>query len=261
MHIKLKKGEMGFTFWLILIAAGLFTYQPVYAGQTLTLEECIALALKNNDSLNASLSDLELHRQKTKISHSELFPKLKSNLQYSIFDRAPSFIIEKNAFAPGVPMSNAELPAGERNNYAFTLSVEQSLFTGGYLTSRYMRNIMQEKASEMNTKNTENETILKVKLAYYDILKAFKLKEIQQQSLKLKEERKRVAKEQHKGGLIKKEELLLIESDLSKQKLEFRFLLSSFSMQGFGMEPTAYTSHQKGLPLRWWRAWPFTTGM
>lgn len=239
MNIKLKKNKSvpvlrftplerkrypgfltGFIFCLVLILTGLFLCRQVGAVQTLTLQECINLALKNNDSIHASLSDLELHKQETKISHSELFPKLKSNFQYTAFDRAPSLVIEKNAFAPGIPASNAELPAGKRSTYAFTIGIEQPLFTGGYLISHYKRNIMQEKASEVGVANTKNMIILQVKLAYYDVLKASRVKEIKEQALKSKEEFRRVVEEQQKAGLVNNEALKLVESDLSTQKLE-----------------------------------------
>jgi outer membrane protein TolC len=225
MNIKIGKKHYSLTVkqvkcCLLFVLALVFICNRVYAVQALTLQECITLALTNNDSVHASLSNLEQQQQEVRISRSELFPKFKSNFQYTLFDRAPSFVIEKNAFAPGVPASNAELPAGESSTYAFTLAVEQPLFTGGYLTNRHSRSRMQEKASRMEFKNTQSSTILKVKLAYYDVLKAFKLKETTQHSLKLKEELIRVTGEQYKAGAVKYEELLLVKSEMSRDKLE-----------------------------------------
>ena len=204
----------------LFVPAILFICNQVYAVQALTLQECITLALKNNDSIRASQSNLEQHQQETRISRSELFPKFKSNFQYTLFDRAPSFAIEKDAFAPGVPASNAELPAGESSTYAFTLAVEQPLFTGGNLTNRHSRSKMQEESSRMGLENTKSSATLKVKLAYYDVLKAVKLKETAYHSLKLKEELMRVTGEKHKAGAVNYEELLLVKSDLSRDKLE-----------------------------------------
>jgi outer membrane protein TolC len=205
--------------FIIFLLVGLVPYY-VSALQPLTLEECISLALKNNEFLKASLSDVEIHKQDTRISYSELLPKLSSKIQYTLFDREPSFIIEKDAFSTGVPPSNVSLPAGEEDVYAFTLSIEQPVFTGGYLTNTYENTKVLEKASEMNSKRAEEEVILKVKLSYYDLLKTFKIKETQEKVLNHKEERRRVVEELQKEGLSNKEELLLVKTDIATQKLE-----------------------------------------
>lgn len=204
---------------ILMLLVALIPYST-YALQPLTLEECISLALKNNEFLKASLSNVEIHKQGTMISYSELFPKLSSKIQYTLFDREPSFIIEKDAFSTGIPSSNVALPAGEKDVYAFTLSIKQPLFTGGYLTNTYENAKVLERASEMNSKRAEEEVILKVKLSYYDLLKTFKIKETQEKILSHKEERRRVIEELQKEGLSNKEELLLVKADIATQKFE-----------------------------------------
>lgn len=204
---------------IIFLLFGLIRYHA-HAIQALTLEECISLALKNNDSLRASLSDLDIHKYETKKSYSELFPKLSLSVQYTLSNKAPSFIIEKDTFSAGTPASNVELPAGEESTYAYTLSIRQPIFTGGYLTNTYRSAGMQEKASEMLTKGVGDEVVMKVKSVYYDLLKALKVKEIQKQIIREKEERLRVAEEHQKEGIINKEEVLMVKADIAKQKFD-----------------------------------------
>ena len=189
-------------------------------SEALTLEECISLALKNNDSLRASLSDLDIHKYETKKSYSELFPKISLSVQHALSNKAPSFIIEKNTFSAGIPASNVELPAGEESTYAYTLSIRQPIFTGGYLTNTYRSAGMQEKASEMRTKGAGDEVVMKVKSVYYDLLKALKVKEIQRQIIREKKERLRVAEEHQKEGIINIEEVLLARADIAKQQFD-----------------------------------------
>ena len=81
---------------IVILLLNLFLYNA-YTAQTFTLEECISLALKNNDSIKASLSDMEMHAHETSMYYSEFFPRFSSNVQYTIYDREPSLIIEKNA--------------------------------------------------------------------------------------------------------------------------------------------------------------------
>lgn len=216
--INIERHKLLFSLYLIFTT---FLVAPqIYAVKTLTLEQCISLALKNNENLKASSSNIKIYAQELKMSYSEFFPKFKSKVHYTLFDRAPSFIIKKNAFFPGFPPSDVELPSGERDIYAFTFSIEQPLFTGGYLTGSYEKAKIQKKASEVSSEKIKSEIILKVKSAYYDILKAYKRREIQKQSLRLKEEYKRVMEEEYKEGVSKKEELFLLYADISKQKLE-----------------------------------------
>jgi len=176
--------------------------------------------LQNNDALKANASNIDIYTEEAKISYAEFFPKFRSQVQYSLLDRTPAFIIKKNAFSPGIPASDIELPAGEREIYAFTLSVEQPLFTGGYITSNYKRAKLQKKASELNLENVKNEIIRKIKSVYYDILKLNKKRETQKQILKLKEEHRHIAKELYKEGLSNKEDLLSLHADISRQRLE-----------------------------------------
>jgi outer membrane protein TolC len=204
---------------IILLLVALIPYS-IYALQPLTLEECISLALKNNESIKASFSDVEIHKQETRMSYAEFLPKLSSKIQYTLFDREPSFFIERSAFSTDIPPYNVALPAGERDVYAFTLSIKQLIFTGGYLTNTYENAKVLEKASETNSERVRDEVILKVKSSYYDLLKTFKVKEIQEKILSHKEERKRVIEELQKEGLSNKEELLLVKADIANQKLE-----------------------------------------
>ncbi|MBI4698490.1 MAG: TolC family protein, partial [Nitrospirae bacterium] len=63
------------------------------------------------------------------------------------------------------------------------------------------------------------ETIMKVKSAYYDLLKTLKTKEVQEQILKHKEERRRVTAELLKEGISKNEDILLADAETSDQRL------------------------------------------
>ncbi len=204
-------------FFLLLIG---LTSSHANNVRVLTLEECISLALKNNDSLKASLSEIDMHKYATRISHSELFPKFGLNAQYAFFDKEPTFIIGKNAFSPGIPASNIELPAGEKEIYALAFSIKQPVFTGGYLTNRYESAQIQEKVSETQSKNVEFEIIQKIKSAYYDLLKTLKIKEIQEHIIKEKEERRRITEERQREGVANNEEVLLVKADTAKRKLE-----------------------------------------
>ncbi|MBI4688262.1 MAG: TolC family protein [Nitrospirae bacterium] len=216
----------------IILLTVFLTYKHAYGKRILTLQECLSLALKNNDALTASLSSIEMKKQETKISYSEFFPKLKSKVQYTLFDKEPSFIIEKNAFAVGIPPADTELPAGAKDTYAFTLSVEQPIFTGGYLTSTYEKAIIKEKESEMLSENTKNKIILSVKTAYFDMLKTIRIKESAEQALRLKEEHRRITEKRYNEGLSIKEEQLLLNASISKQKLELLKINNDITIKG-----------------------------
>lgn len=192
--------------------------QQVAVGQTLTLEQCLSLALINNDSLSAGSSAVDMHTHEARISYSEFFPKLRSEAQYSLLDKEQSFIIERNAFSPGIPPSVTELPTGERDMYSFTFSVEQPVFTGGYLTSSYGRARILEKESEVELEKIKNEIVLQVRSVYYGILTLYKMKDIQEQTTRLKEERRRVIKEMYKEGASRKEDILLLDADISEHE-------------------------------------------
>jgi len=161
-----------------------------------------------------------MHKQETIISRSELFPKVSANIQYILFNKAPSFVIERDAFTAGLPPSTVELPAGKSDIYTFTLGIKQPIFTGGYLVHNFENARIQEKVSERKAKIVKNEITMKVKLAYYELLKALKAKEVQWQIIKEKEEYKGVIEERLKEGVSNKEELLLIDSELAGERFE-----------------------------------------
>ncbi len=205
---------------LLTIFFALFFSINVYAEQTLMLEQCMSLAIKNNHTLRAGSSNVDAFIQEEKMSYAGFFPKVRSEAQYTLRDKEQTFTVQRNAFSPGIPPSNTVLPAGEKNMYSFTFSVEQPVFTGGYLTNSYQKAGILRKESEANLKRIRNELILKVKSLFYHILILNKMKEIKRQDILLKEENIRVAKELHKEGNVLKEDVLFIESELSRQKFE-----------------------------------------
>lgn len=205
---------------LIVVVFHGFPFSDVSASVNLTLEECVSYALKNNDSMKASYSGAEMYKQAARMSLSEFFPKLSLDAHYTQRDKAQTFIVGKDSFASGIPPADTALPAEDKDTYSVTLRLKQPLFTGGNLVNSYSNAKILEQASRSDSDNVRNETVRVVKRAYYDVLKSLKTKEIQEQTLKQKQERLRVIEERQREGITTKEELLSAKVDTSTEELE-----------------------------------------
>ena len=206
---RLKKGVcLGFT----ALAAVLLQLSPAGAGDKVyTLGESIQEALANNWSLQAKKERIEGAVYANKRAKTDFLPTLKTSYGYTRLNE--------------VNMSTATLisperPVNTQDNYQWKGTITQPLFTGFALTSAYELSKLGIDQTEMDLELEKLDLVLKVKEAYFNILKADKAVVVAQQAVEGFSSHVKVAKSFYDVGMIPINDLLKAEVELSNAQYE-----------------------------------------
>jgi outer membrane protein len=176
--------------------------------QVLTLEESIQLALERNLEVQIAQEEIRFARQGKKRATTGFLPKLSADYQY----RRPS---ETTTRFGGVDFKNQD-----RDQYRFTGTVEQPIFTGLETLSNYQLSKLGLDVAQIQLQRTRLELILSVKEAYFEILRAEKIKQVAEQSVRQLQEGVRVAQNFVQVGMRPKVDVLDAETRLGEAELQ-----------------------------------------
>ncbi|MRR14287.1 TolC family protein, partial [archaeon] len=189
-------------------------------GATLTLDECVDLALHNNRGLKAAEADVAAAREQVSISKADFLPPLKLFATYALIDRPMRLIIDQNSFGEGTPSRKTEISTQDRDYYVMGLSMQLPLFSGG----RLLHTLRKSEASvdeALLTEEMERENLIfRVRKTYYDALNAQLACDVVEKIHEVKKERLRVLIELIREGYAQNEDLLRQESDFALSEID-----------------------------------------
>jgi outer membrane protein len=184
------------------------TLPALEEGRLLTLKESIQLALERNLEVQVAKEEVTFARERRKEARTGFLPKFQADYSY----RRPS---ERTTTFGGVDFENED-----KNQYRFTGTVAQPLFTGFETLSTYQLADMGLDVAKIQLQRTRLDLILRVKEAYLEIVRADKIREVAEQSVKQLQEGVRVAENFVKVGLSPKIDLLDAETRLGQAELQ-----------------------------------------
>ena len=207
--------------FFFLIACFLFGIN-VYAdspksekSNDLTLNQVIEMALAANHKVNIAKIDVEAGNEAKKEAFTEFFPKLRTNYTYTYF--------HDQQWA-GFDSGGTTLPAefGTKDNYLWTTSAIQNIFTGLAVLTGYQIADLQKQVADIVQADTELAVVLEAKTAFFYVQNAKRLLEVEKSSVKSLKDHLSVAMEYYKVGLTPKIDVLNAEVDLAaaRQLLE-----------------------------------------
>ena len=177
-------------------------------GRLLTLNESIALALDRNLAVQVAKEEVTYAQERRKEARTGFLPTFSADYNY----RRPS---ETTQTFGGVTFRNAD-----KNQYRFTGTVAQPLFTGFATISTYQLSSMGLDVAKIQLERARLDLILQVKEAYLEIVRTVKLREVAEQSVTQLKEGVRVADNFVKVGLSPKADLLDAETRLAQAELQ-----------------------------------------
>jgi len=185
--------------FIILINANLF-------AEKLSLEESLDIALKNNQEIYQAKEKIEEAKAKKRESFTSFLPAIGSSSTFTQLDA------ETKSYS--VTLTDQEL-------YDLNLNLKQPLFTGGKLSGLYRQAEEATKLAEENYRRIEIELIFKIGRAYYNVLKAEKMRAVSEEAVEQIKAHLKVVENFYKAGMVPKIDLLKAEVQLSdvKQKL------------------------------------------
>ncbi len=172
-----------------------------------TLSEALSEAFTMNPDFRAQLEKIEQAVQVKNQTRTEFFPKLRTEYDYTRLRNT-----ERNFGAVAVPVS--------QDNYSWTTSLSQPVFTGFALLSSYELAKLGVDFSEIEAETAKLELALRVKEAYFNILIADTLVDVAEKDVAARKSNADVVRSFYKVGMKPINELLQAEVEWANSQQE-----------------------------------------
>jgi outer membrane protein len=182
-------------------------------AKVFNLEQTITDALAANIEIQSSKEGTKAASAVQKARRTNFFPTFNASYQYSRNDDAVSI--------GGFVQSPKE-------EYMFATTVTQPIFTGFSNLNSYKVAKLGLDVAEINEKQVRQNIILKAKQVYFSLLRTQKLLNIAEDTVKLIEAHKNVAKNFYEVGMTPLNDLLQSEVELANAKQDFIVVRNNF---------------------------------
>lgn len=219
-------------------------------GESLTLQQCLDSAARNNQALRASSYDLRIATQSEKIAASGYLPRIDTKGGYTMQ-------LEPQAMSTG----NGSVRTQQADYAFFSVGLDQTLYDFGRTASRVERSKAQSEATRQGYRAQEQDLFLRVVQSFYGILETERFlaaadEEVQQMAGHLKD-----ADSKFEQGVVTRNDVLQAEVKLANSRqrrldiarqLDNNWLLLDY-LTGRGTQPHATlvdAGQDKELPPR-----------
>jgi len=189
-------------------SAGGATSQPSadLSGRTLTLADCIRVALERNPRTAASWQTARSAAARVGQSRSAYLPTV-------------GFIGDAARANPAALDNKAD--SGTQNTFDAMFGVRYLLFDGGGRDAQLMASKQDLLAANFRHNTVLQDVALTVEQAYYNLLAARQLREVAQETVKQTEYHVAVAEARHKVGVTTKSDVLQAQTEKANADLSF----------------------------------------
>ncbi len=199
----------------------IFVINPLVAtnklfGDTLklTLNEAIALGLKNSSTIEAKTYKLKSAIAQLKMAESAYYPQVSSTISWQhLFDQP-----KMSDMTVDMGMGEVTIPGSytaPKDPVSASLNVSQIVYGFGKTKLSVEIARKQVKMAEMELKEEKRKLIVEIKKAFYGYILAKELYRVMEETLNNKKESYRVTKERYESGLIPDYEVLSAETDVA----------------------------------------------
>ena len=186
----------------------------VLFAQPLTLEESIAIALKQSFVINIAKEGTRGAEAQKKEAMTGFLPKFSTSYSYTRLNEEPNFYFP--GFPPLMPAGN--MTTGTINNYNWVIEARQPLFAGGGILANYEASKVAENAARVEETAKTLDVVLDVKTAYFNILRMQRLTDTARRQVEMLGAHSEVADNFFRVGLIPKNDMLQAEVELANGK-------------------------------------------
>jgi outer membrane protein len=207
------------TNWRIIVLTiftVVFFLHPAFAEEPLNLEESIEIALKNSMIINIAKEGVKGANAQKKEAFTGFLPKFSTSYSYTHLNEDPFIRIPSFSLFNGFwHTPSFDVPAGTANNYNWGIEVKQPLFAGGAILANYQAYSIGENAAHVEETAKYQDVVQEVKIAYFNILRAQRIKDVARQSVEMLTAHCNVAQNYFSVGMIPKNDLLHAEVELA----------------------------------------------
>jgi outer membrane protein TolC len=191
--------------FLILTESGI-----AYAdgGKTLTLNECIDIALKQSPLIKSSNLDIEVSREALNISKGSLFPRLDLSASY----------FKENQDIPYIPAQSPKIqPKFSDQVYSWNLNLRMPIYEGGRLAGQVNISEIEKVIQSSRNEFTIQDLIANVTNTFNKILQLKKVKDANIKSVEALERQKKNVELLVKAERAAEVELLRVDVQLASE--------------------------------------------
>ena len=236
--------------FLAMLAAILLSTNTTFAaeGMTLTLDEAITLALKNNRLIEQSTDDREAARWNLSAvrRRSGLTFSWSSSLNHigGRYYRTARARHDEYNFAKGLGYDiNMSLYPSYDNENTNSLSLSMPLYTGGRLENQREAARYGLNAADLTLENSRQQVKYQAAAAYYQVLQRASLVDVQKQAVELLQEHLRTVSIQYEVGTVAKSDVLATNVQLANSQQSLN------TAQGNYLTAVAQLNNVLGLPI------------
>lgn len=209
-----KTAILLFGLWIAVAGPAALAAQEPPETLTLTLEDAIELALRQNPNYLATREREGQARGIVREAVSRFLPSL--NIQGTNTLDEKLFVLEFPSFVPGEPPQRISIDFTK--NYQMALAFSVPLFAGGRLVAGYKQAEYNLQSTQESIRLSEQETVFNVKKAFYGYLLAREFYAVAEEALKLAEEFHKNVKSLYDVGMSSKFDLLRSEVQVANLK-------------------------------------------
>ncbi|OYT74880.1 MAG: hypothetical protein CFK49_06190 [Armatimonadetes bacterium JP3_11] len=172
---------------------------------TLTLDEAIEIALRNNRAVQISARNLDKSRNAVREARGNALPQIQANAAYTRFDR-----VATARFGP------QPIRLGNIENRTARITLTQVIDISGIVRTAVRAASVFVSISELEYERTRNDTILQVTQAYQGVARADEFVRVAEEALKNAQERRRLIRAQVDAGVAAQFDLLRAETAVAQ---------------------------------------------
>lgn len=193
-----------------LIIGFLFLAVSVFAQETLTVEQAVEIALKNNYDILLAKNEAEIADRNNTVGNAGMLPKIAATLSdnYTLNNL-------NQKFTNGTEINKNNVNG---NNLNAGVALNWTLFDGLKMFATKSKLKRLEEIGELNFKDEIQTVVSNVMLAYYDVVRAKQQLKAIEEAIKISEERVKLADAKFQVGTSGKTDLLQAKVDLNAQK-------------------------------------------
>lgn len=207
---KLPVMQMAFMLFCLLAPFPALA-EGITAGEELTLQRAIDIALKNQPSILASRSTVRANEARVGQAKANYYPQLSASGVYIKTSPAASSVRSLD--------TSTTSKNGAYDQYASSVALNQMVFDFGKTPTQVSINNLNTESSRFDLINTQDVVILNVKQAYYNVLQAQRNRDVARESVKQFQEHLDQARGFFRVGTKSKIDVTKAEVDLSNAQL------------------------------------------
>jgi len=200
---------------ILIMLAGFFISAITNAQEVrkFNLEQSIKIGLENSKTIHSSRMNVLAAEAQKRETNTLRLPSLSFNASYTRLSEVPPFSVA----VPGLGSFN--ISPSIFDNYSLALSLKQPIFTGFKLSSGSDMAEFNALAAKQSYTQDEQDLILNIKNAYWNLFKAKKIKEVIDENVQQVKAHLTDIQNFYKQGLATRNEVLKVEVQLSEAQL------------------------------------------